>query len=94
MSDKRKKIRWIAPLGIFLSLNFIMLLFDSTSWTLNFREGAFIDSLMNSKFFSEWFTPYSTPELNVLSVLFVVILLPETLINLIEYIKAREHISD
>ncbi|MFD1169944.1 YfzA family protein [Oceanobacillus caeni] len=94
MSDKRKAIRWIAPLGIFLGLNLIMLLFDSTSWTLNFREGAFIERLMNSKFFSEWFTPYSTPEFNVLTVLFVIIFLPETLIKLIEFIKARRQISN
>lgn len=93
MSDKEKKARWIVPLGIYLSLNLIMILFDSSSWSLNFLEGSFIKRLMHAKFFTEWFNPYSTSEFNVLTVLFAIIFLPEILINALEYIKARRQAS-
>ncbi|WP_068673514.1 YfzA family protein [Oceanobacillus sp. Castelsardo] len=95
MPEKRKISRpvrmcsWILPLGIFLGLQLIILLIDSSPWILHFRDGTLFDRLLNSKFFTEWFTPYNTPECNVLTILFAIILLPETLINAIEDIKSR-----
>lgn len=99
MSAKQKKTRpvglrsWMVPLGLLLGLNLIMLLFDRTQWTLLFREGTFFERLINSKFFTETFTPYSTPEFNVLTILFVFIFIPEILINAIKYMKARRKTS-
>ncbi|MDQ0229145.1 YfzA family protein [Metabacillus malikii] len=95
MVMKRKKDgpaslrRCIAALGLFLCLLLMMYLFDTTPWTLNFREGTLFENLLNSTFFTEWFVPYRTPEFNVLTVLFAVIFVPEIIISTIEYINAR-----
>lgn len=89
MSNKSKKIRWILPLSIFIGLNLLMFIFDPSPWTLNFREGKFFDRIMNSKFFTDWFTPFSTPEFNVICVFLAIILLPDTIISFIEYMKNR-----
>ncbi|WP_413775109.1 YfzA family protein [Gracilibacillus pellucidus] len=81
------------PLGLFLILNSILFLFDHSSWTLYFQEGGYIEKLSNSQFFSEWFTPYRTPVHNVLVIFFMIICLPETVINFIEYLKAKRTVS-
>lgn len=99
MSEKRiigpVRIRsWVLPLGIFVSLQLILLLIDSSPWTLHIREGTLFDKLLYSSFFTEWFTPYQTPACNVLAVLFSIILLPEIVINAIEAIKTSGKTSN
>lgn len=100
MSDKQKygrpvRVRsWILPFVLYLSLLFIMLLIDGASWTINFREGTFFErNILHSSFFMDWFTPYSKPELNVLTVFFTIMLLPEATIKAIEHIKSKRQTS-
>ncbi|MFD1609086.1 YfzA family protein [Oceanobacillus luteolus] len=82
---------WILPLGIFLGLLFIMFFIDSSSWTINFREGTFVErKVLHSRFFTDWFTPYSKSELNFLTLLISIIFLPEVIINAIKQMKMNK----
>ena len=52
------------------------------------------ETVLHSHFFTEWLTPYSKPELNVFTVFFSIIFLPEILINAFKHIKSRRQASD
>ncbi|WP_368901916.1 YfzA family protein [Oceanobacillus oncorhynchi] len=80
---------WILPLGILLALLSVLLIADHSAWTFQFKEAAFFESLLNSKFFTEWFAPYNKSELNILALFLSVIFLPEIIINVVQYIKLR-----
>src|SRR5690606_15034032 len=94
-SDRSVRLRsWIIPFLIYLSLLFILLLIDGTTWTVNFREGTFFEkNILHTSLFMDWFTPYSKPELNVIGLFLSVIFLPDIITKTIDYIKLRRKIS-
>ncbi|WP_212944315.1 YfzA family protein [Heyndrickxia oleronia] len=52
------------------------LIIDNSSWSPGFNKGAFFDRLTNSKFFTEWFTPYDIVQFNRFTVVFSNALFP------------------
>ncbi|WP_242144341.1 MULTISPECIES: YfzA family protein [unclassified Bacillus cereus group] len=76
---------WMLTLGAFLVLQLIFIVCDSFSWSPNFKEGgALFKKISNSKFFTEWFTPYKTSQFNIFTAFFAITLLPHALISAIK----------
>jgi hypothetical protein len=81
---------WIpAALG-FLVVQLIFIVFEMTSWMPNFREGTLFEKIAGSSFFTEWFTPYSYPELNLLTAFLAVTLLPTAIICAFKDVFSRK----
>ena len=54
----------------------IFIFFELISWTPNFREGGTLfQKIYETKLFTEWFSPYSTPQLNLFTAVFAISLL-------------------
>ena len=90
-----KTLSWTRPLVIFIVLQLILILIDISQWTPNLRDldGQILGRLLNSKLFTEWFTPYNATEFNLYTLFFAVTLLPAALINAITNIFPRRQIS-
>ncbi|WP_338752677.1 YfzA family protein [Bacillus sp. FJAT-52991] len=81
---------WMKTLGAFLVLQLIFIVLDITSWIPNFKEGGLLERLCNSKFISEWFTPYNTPQFNVYTAFFAILLLLDVLTSAIKGLFSRK----
>ena len=84
-----KKRSWTYPLIAFAILQSIFLFFEMISWTLNFRDGALFEKIYESKLFTEWFSPYSTPQYNLFTAVFAVTLLPYAIIGAMKDVFSR-----
>ncbi|CAM3500400.1 YfzA family protein [Marinicrinis lubricantis] len=87
MKAARKIIRfirsrsWLPATLAFLVIQLIFIVFEMTSWMPNFREGNVFERVAETSFFTESFTPYSKPELNLLTAFFTVTLIPSAIIS-------------
>lgn len=96
MSEIRKKGRtkqdrsWMISIGAYVGLQIIFLIIDNSSWSPGFNKGAFFDRLTNSKFFTEWFTPYDIVQFNIFTMFFSITLLPAALIGAMKYFYVRK----
>lgn len=84
--DRPSRVRdWMLTLGAFLVLQLIFIVCDISSWSPNFKEGGeLFKRISDSKFFTEWFTPYKTSQFNIFTAFFAITLLPHALISAIK----------
>lgn len=85
MTDTQKKAilinrSWVITLGIFLIVQFIFMAVDGTSWEPNIRDsndiaGRFFRWVLQLELFTEWFTPYSYPYFNLITLVFIIVIL-------------------
>lgn len=76
---------WLHYLGAYALIQLFFIIFDR--FPPNFREGTLFTRISESEWFTERFTPYETPEFNLLTVfLFYVFLLSASL----SQIKSKE----
>ncbi|MBE7121330.1 YfzA family protein [Bacillus cereus] len=101
MEDKLNKVQpiwkrnWFRYLGAFLITQFIFIICDVTEWAPNFRPGGeFFNRILNSQFFTEWFTPYKIPQFNAFTAFFAITLLPYALIGAIKDLTMRKNINN
>ena len=60
------KRTWFRYLGVFIILQLLFIICEVTAWAPNFRpDGEFFNRVLNSQFFTEWFTPYKIPHFNM-----------------------------
>lgn len=71
---------WLPAALVFLAVQLVFIVFEMTSWMPNFREGTLFEKIAGSSLFTERFTPYSNPELNLLTAFLAVALLPTAII--------------
>ena len=87
MADKQKSVPfykeyWVSSIGVFLLSQIIFMVFDATGWNPTYRElkGVF-KKLAESPLFTEWFTFYSLPHSNMLTVFFAIAFLVPGIIS-------------
>lgn len=71
---------WIITLGLFLIVQLIFMAVDGTSWEPNIRDsndiaGRFFRWVLQLEFFTERFTPYSYPYFNLITLVFIIVIL-------------------
>ncbi|EPY7709046.1 TPA: hypothetical protein QCW96_005352 [Bacillus pacificus] len=85
------KRTWFRYLGAFIILQLLFIICEVTAWAPNFRPGGeFFNRVLNSQFFTEWFTPYKIPQFNVFTAFFAIILLPYALIGAMKDFTKKE----
>ncbi|OTX18346.1 hypothetical protein BK721_19050 [Bacillus thuringiensis serovar nigeriensis] len=68
---------------------------EITAWAPNFRPGGeFFNRILNSQFFTEWFTLYTIPQFNVFTAFFAITLLPYALVGAMKDVAARKNIKE
>ncbi|ASL65690.1 hypothetical protein FORC47_2845 [Bacillus cereus] len=68
---------------------------EITAWAPNFRPGGeFFNRILNSQFFTEWFTLYTIPQFNVFTAFFTITLLPYALVGAMKDIISRKNIKE
>ncbi|KMQ10453.1 hypothetical protein PDJ95_12025 [Bacillus cereus] len=83
------KRTWFRYLGAFF------ILCEITAWAPNFRPGGeFFNRILNSQFFTEWFTLYTIPQFNVFTAFFTITLLPYALVGAMKDIISRKNIKE
>ncbi|MEC2445195.1 YfzA family protein, partial [Bacillus cereus] len=50
--------------------------------------------ILNSQFFTEWFTHYTIPQFNVFTAFFAITLLPYALVGAMKDVTARKNIKE
>ena len=76
------KQKWLYPIIAFAVSQCIFIFFELISWTPNFREvGTLFQKIYETKLFTEWFSPYSTPQLNLFTAVFAISLLSYAVIG-------------
>ena len=54
----------------FVIVQLLFIICEITEWAPNFKpSGEFLNRILHSKFFTEWFTPYEIPQFNVFTAL-------------------------
>lgn len=97
MKDKHKKGQsnqsrdWLYTLIAFAILQCIFIFFELISWTPNFREDNLFQKIYETKLFTEWFSPYSTPQLNMFTAVFAIAMLPYVIIGAMRNLVSRKH---
>ncbi|CAM3979271.1 hypothetical protein BAQ48_18195 [Bacillus luti] len=101
MGEKLKKAQpiwkrtWFRYLGAFLIVQLLFIICEMTAWAPNFRPGGeFFNRILNSQFFTEWFTLYTIPQFNVFTAFFAITLLPYAVIGAIKDLTLRKHINE
>lgn len=97
MSDKHNRVPflrkyWVSAIGVFLLSQIIFITSGATGWLPNYREidGTLFGRITESAIFTEWFTFYETPQLNLLTVFFgVFFLVPGIIIVLKKRVFAK-----
>ena len=84
-----KKRSWAYPMIAFAILQSIFLFLEMISWTPNFRDGALFEKIYESKLFTEWFSPYSTPQYNLFTAVFAAALLPYAIVSAMKDVFSR-----
>ncbi|MCM3293420.1 YfzA family protein [Paenibacillus sp. MER 180] len=83
---------WVMPLVGFLVAQLYFIACDRFSWNPNreINPGTIMGRILNSKLFTEWFTPYNLPINNVITAFLIVTLLLPALIGAIKSIFFRK----
>lgn len=91
MSDQQKRLPfwrkyWVSSIGVFLLSQIIFVIFEATGWLPNYKEidGTFLGRITESTIFTEWFTFYETPQLNLLTIFFAIFFLVPGIISLLK----------
>ena len=88
-SHSNQRRIWLLPIIIFTLSQCLFIFFELISWTPNFRDGALFEKIYESKLFTEWFSPYSTPQYNLFTAVFAVALLPYAIIGALKDVFSR-----
>ncbi|BCA31985.1 hypothetical protein BwiPL1_03670 [Bacillus wiedmannii] len=89
------KRTWFRYLGAFFIVQLLLILCEITAWAPNFRPGGeFFNRILNSQFFTEWFTLYTIPQFNVFTAFFAITLLPYALVGAMKDVTARKNIKE
>ncbi|EJS58149.1 TPA: hypothetical protein ROX87_003613 [Bacillus thuringiensis] len=89
------KRTWFRYLGAFFIVQLLFILCEITAWAPNFRPGGeFFNRILNSQFFTEWFTLYTIPQFNVFTAFFAITLLPYALVGAMKDIISRKNIKE
>lgn len=89
------KRTWFRYLGAFLIVQLLFIICEATAWAPNFRPGGeFLNRILNSQFFTEWFTFYTIPQFNVFTIFFAITLLPYALLGAIKDVTSRKNINE
>ncbi|HDR7794460.1 TPA: hypothetical protein QCY19_003095 [Bacillus luti] len=87
--------KWCRYLGVFVIVQLLFIICEVTAWAPNFRPGGeFFNIILNSRFFTEWFTPYRIPQFNVFTAFFAITLLPYALIDAFKDVTSRKNIKE
>ena len=82
---------WLYPIIAFVVSQCIFIIFELISWTPNFREGgSLFQKIYEMKLFTEWFSPYSTPQLNLFTAVFAISLLSYAVIGAMKALSSRK----
>ncbi|PEV21004.1 YfzA family protein [Bacillus cereus] len=82
-------------LRAFFIVQLLFILCEITGWVPNFRPGGeFFNRILNSQFFTEWFTLYTIPQFNVFTAFFAITLLPYALVGAMKDVTARKNIKE
>ncbi|MDA1904582.1 MULTISPECIES: YfzA family protein [Bacillus] len=89
------KRTWFRYLGVFLIVQLLFIICEMTAWAPNFKpSGEYLNKILHSQFFTEWFTPYKIPHFNLFTALFAITLLPYALIGAMKDFTARKNINN
>lgn len=89
------KRTWFRYLGAFIIVQFLFIICEVTAWAPNFKpSGEYLNRILHSQFFTEWFTPYERPHFNLFTALFAITLLPYALIGAMKDFKTRKNINN
>ena len=89
-AQSNRKQKWLYPIIAFAVSQCIFIFFELISWTPNFREaGTLFQKIYESKLFTEWFSPYSTPQLNLFTAVFAFVLIPYAVIGVTKDVFSR-----
>ncbi|PEZ25576.1 hypothetical protein CN337_02015 [Bacillus anthracis] len=82
-------------LGAFIIVQLLFIICEITGWAPNFKpSGEFLNRILYSEFFTEWFTPYEIPHFNVFTAFFVITLLPYVLIGAMKDFTKMKNINN
>ena len=85
-----QRLYWLYPIIAFVILQCIFIFFELISWTPSFRESTLFQKIYETKLFTEWFSPYSNPRLNLFTLVFAVSLLPYAMLGAVKQIASRK----
>ncbi|WP_342714771.1 YfzA family protein [Bacillus paramycoides] len=89
------KRTWFRYLGAFIIVQLLFITCEITGWAPNFKpSGEFLNRILQSEFFMEWFTPYEIPQFNVFTAFFAITLLPYALIGAMKDFTTRKNINN
>lgn len=89
------KRTWFRYLGVFIIVQLLFVICENTGWAPNFKpSGEFLNRILHSEFFTEWFTPYEIPHFNVFTAFFAITLLPYALIGAMKDFTTRKNINN
>ena len=81
-SHSNQRRIWLLPIIIFALSQCLFIFFELISWTPNFREGSnLFQKIYETKLFTQWFSPYSTPQLNLITAIFAIAVLQYVIIS-------------
>ncbi|TCZ76663.1 hypothetical protein E0485_13840 [Paenibacillus albiflavus] len=101
MTDTQKKGRsaqirnWVITLGILLIMHLYFIIADGTSWVPNMNDSGnlmsrIFQSLLQMKLFTEWFTPYSYPYFNWVTVASTIAIIIAAIVTIISNIFSKK----
>ncbi|CAM4174518.1 YfzA family protein [Bacillus albus] len=89
------KRTWFRYLEAFIIVQLLFITCEITGWAPNFKpSGEFLNRILQSEFFMEWFTPYEIPHFNVFTAFFAITLLPYALIGAMKDFTKRKNINN
>ncbi|GMR68760.1 MULTISPECIES: YfzA family protein [Bacillus] len=89
------KRTWFCYLGAFIIVQLLFIICEVTAWAPNFKPGGeFLNRILNSQIFTEWFIPYEISHFNMFTAFFAITLLPYALIGAIKDFTARKNINN
>ena len=82
---------WLFPIIIFALSQCLFVFFELISWTPNFREGSnLFQKIYETKLFTQWFSPYSTPQFNMITLIFAIAVLQYAVIGAMKNLSSRK----
>jgi len=82
---------WLLPIIIFALSQCLFILFELISWTPNFHEGSnLFQKIYETKLFTQWFSPYSIPQYNLMTAVFAISLLSYAVIGAMKALSSRK----
>ncbi|MEI2316818.1 YfzA family protein [Bacillus paramobilis] len=89
------KRTWFRYLGAFIIVQLLFIICEITGWAPNFKPSReFLNRILHSEFFTEWFTPYEIPHFNVFTAFFAITLLPYALIGAMKDFTTRKNTNN